>query len=108
MAKHNTITCSSRRIPVGNQSKIKIVQNPSGPSSWDPKQSLADALEQRERFLEQYPKYRKFQHEIDRLLDKAGSSENRMRVLALLMETKLIEMQAQLKKLNSILIKTVT
>ncbi len=89
---------------MGNQLKIKIAPNLPG-QSWNPKQALTDALEQREQFLEQYPQYRKFQREIDRLLDKAGTSENRMGVLALLMETKLIELQGQLKQINTILIK---
>jgi len=72
--------------------------------AWDPDQRLAEALEQRARFLDMYPQYRIFQNEIDEILDKAGSPENRMTVLALLIEAKLIELQSQLKHLNRILL----
>jgi len=72
--------------------------------AWDPDQRLAEALEQRARFLDAYPQYRTFQNEIDEILDKAGSPENRMTVLALLIEAKLIELQSQLKHLNRILL----
>ena len=70
---------------------------------WDPEEALHRALDERTRFLEEYPQYKAFQQEIDRVLDKAGSVENRMSVLALLMEAKLVEMHGQLKILNGIL-----
>lgn len=73
---------------------------------WHPEKALADALTERAEFLNQHPHYRELQLEIDQLLDKAGSPENRMTVLAMLMEGKLIELHRQLKKLNRILIKT--
>jgi hypothetical protein len=72
--------------------------------AWDPDQKLAEALEQRARFLDQYPQYQPFQNEIDTILDKAGSPENRMTVLALLIEAKLIELNTELKHLNKILL----
>lgn len=73
---------------------------------WNPEKALADALTEKAEFLNQHPQYRELQKEIDQLLDKAGSSENRMTVLAMLMEGKLIELHRQLKKLNRLLIKT--
>lgn len=71
---------------------------------WNPEKALADALSEKAEFLKQHPKYLEYQKEIDQLLDKAGSSENRMIVLAMLMEGKLIELHQQLKKLNGILL----
>lgn len=70
---------------------------------WDPETALQRALDERARFLEEYPQYRSFQQEIDRMLEKAGSTENRMSVIALLMEAKLVELHSQLKTLNHIL-----
>ena len=72
--------------------------------AWDPDRLLADALADRERFLERYPQYRGYQQQIDDMLERAGSAENRMAVLALLMEAKLIEMHDQLKDLNHLLL----
>jgi bacterioferritin (cytochrome b1) len=75
------------------------------PESWNPEQVLAEALAERTIFLEKNPKYKKYQQEISTLLDKAGTPEKRMTVLAILMETKLIEMHQQLKHLNEILVR---
>ncbi len=72
-------------------------------SSWDPEKALAQALAERSQFLETYPQYRTFQAEIDRMLDKAGSADNRMAVLAMLIEGKLVELSQEFKKLNNIL-----
>ncbi len=72
--------------------------------AWDPEQELEAALEQRDRFLDTHPQYASFQREIDGMLDKAGNTENRIAVLALLIEAKLIELQSQLKQLNRILL----
>lgn len=71
--------------------------------AWNPDRVLGEALAERERFLEKFPQYREYQRQIDSMLDRAGSSENRMAVLALLMEAKLIEMHDQLKDLNRLL-----
>ena len=83
------------------------VRLPSSPrrhdAPWNPEAALAQALAEKAEFLNQHPEYREYQKEIDRLLDKAGSLENRMAVLAMLMEGKLIELHQQLKKLNGIL-----
>lgn len=72
--------------------------------AWDPDQELEQALEQRALFLDKHPQYRSFQREIDGMLEKAGSAENRMAVLALLIEAKLIELHGQLTHLNRILL----
>jgi hypothetical protein len=72
--------------------------------SWNPDQLLAESLAERAQFLKKYPQYQPFQDEIDGLMDKAGSFENRMAVLALLMEAKLIEMHDQFRQLNRILV----
>ncbi len=73
--------------------------------SWNPQQTLADALAERALFLENHPEYKPFQREINVLLDKAGSPENRMTVLAVLVEAKLIELHEQFKRLNAILVR---
>lgn len=72
---------------------------------WNPEQVLAEALAERAEFLKKYPEYQSFQNEIDSMLDKAGSPENRMNVLAILMEAKLIELHGQLRDLNRILLR---
>lgn len=71
---------------------------------WNPDKALTQALAERAEFLQQHPKHLKFQKEIDRILDKAGSSENRMIVLAMLMEGKLVELHKQFQNLNSVLL----
>jgi hypothetical protein len=73
--------------------------------AWNPEKELADALAERDLFLENNPKYRTFQNEINKMLDKAGSPDNRMAVLAVLMEAKLIELQKELRHLNTILLR---
>lgn len=86
--------------------RFHITRPHQSAGTWDADQALDRALAERDRFLAQYPKYRAFQNEIDGILDKAGSSENRMAVLALLMESKLIELHGQLQHLNRILMAT--
>jgi hypothetical protein len=73
--------------------------------AWNPSEALAEAMAERALFLNKHPEYRSFQREIDRLLEKAGHSENRMTVLAVLMEAKLVELHTQLKRLNAILMR---
>jgi hypothetical protein len=73
--------------------------------AWNSESALAQALAEKAEFLDRHPEYRQYQKEIDRLLDKAGTMENRMAVLAMLMEGKLLELHRQLQKLNGILIK---
>ncbi len=82
--------------------KLNIPAHRVPTDRWDPEQQLADALRQRKRFLDKKPQYRKLQHEIDQLLEKAGTVENRMAVLAMLMEAKTIELHTQMQRLNRI------
>lgn len=72
--------------------------------TWDPDFELEQALKQRALFLDKHPQYHSFQREIDGMLEKAGNAENRMAVLALLIEAKLIELHGQLTRLNRILL----
>jgi hypothetical protein len=89
-------------------SKLRLQIAPEKrPGTWNPEKALADALAERALFLENYPKYQAFQKEINKMLDKAGNPENRMAVLAVLMEAKLLELHQQLKQLNGILIRAI-
>jgi len=54
---------------------------------------------ERDRLLKEHPHLQAYQDEIDRMLAGAGSSENRMAVLGLMMEAKLNELQDQLSRL---------
>jgi hypothetical protein len=63
---------------------------------------VAEAIKQRDQFLQQRPQMRSYQREIDRILDKAGDSESRMAVLSLLMEGKLAELRKSLGQLNNL------
>ena len=73
-----------------------------------PNKTLAEAIAERDRFLEQYPQMNTYQNEIDRMLDKAGPQENRFAVLAMLMEGKLAELGVQLQQLKFILNTTIS
>ncbi len=72
---------------------------------WEPERALATAMAERARFLETHPHHRNLQAEIDRILEKAGSHENRMAVLAFMMESRLIELHGHLQQLNRILVR---
>jgi len=61
------------------------------------------ARKERDRLLKEHPNLREFQNHIDRCLDNAGSSENRMAVLAILIEAKLKELQDELSHLSSLM-----
>jgi hypothetical protein len=74
------------------------------PETWDAENALTDALAERDLFLKNNPKYKAFQKEISMMLDKAGNPENRMAVLAMLMEAKLLELHKELRHLNAILL----
>ena len=83
---------------------LNIAENQAVPS-WDPQKALARALSERARFLQNNPGLKPFQVEIDTILEKAGTPQNRMAVLAMLMEGKLIELNQELKSLNALLMK---
>ncbi len=61
------------------------------------------ARKERDRLLEEYPDLREYQKEIDRCLDNAGGAENRMAVLAVMIEAKLRELQDELSHLSVVL-----
>jgi hypothetical protein len=86
-------------------SKLRLEIEPDKcTGAWNPEKELADALAERALFLENHPKHNTFQNEINEMLDKAGSAGNRMAVLSILMEAKLVELQKELRHLNKILI----
>ena len=62
-----------------------------------------EARKERDRLLEEYPDLREYQKEIDRCLDNAGDAENRMAVLAVMIEAKLKELQDELSHLSVVL-----
>lgn len=61
---------------------------------------LAQALAERDAFLDAHPRMRTMQSEIDEMLMKAGPVENRMAVLGALMEFKLDELKGALVRLQ--------
>ena len=61
------------------------------------------ARQERDRLLEEYPELNELQEKIDRCLDNAGSSENRMAVLAIMMEAKLKDLQDELSHLSNLM-----
>lgn len=62
-----------------------------------------EARKERDRLLKEYPELREYQKEIDRCLDNAGGTENRMAVLAVMIEAKLKELQDELTHLSVVL-----
>jgi len=62
-----------------------------------------EARKERDRLIEEYPDLREYQKEIDRCLDNAGCAENRMAVLALMIEAKLKALQDELSHLSVVL-----
>ena len=58
------------------------------------------ACEERDRLLKERPELKELQNKIDRCLDNAGSSENRMTVLGILIEAKLKELRDELSHLS--------
>jgi len=68
---------------------------------------LQKALAARDQFLANHPDYLPYQQEIDRILSKAGPRENRIAVLAMMMECKLNELSHQFQSLAGILKTTI-
>jgi len=58
------------------------------------------ARKERDRLLKEHPDLKEFQKKIDRCLDNAGNSENRMAVLGIMIEAKLRELQDELSHLS--------
>lgn len=75
----------------------------SHPWTSSPNAALQAALAERARFLARHPHMQAYQDQIDKVLDKSGNHQGRLAVLGMLMQSKLLEMQAELKKLNAIL-----
>lgn len=61
---------------------------------------LKELLKKRDQYLKENPHLIPFQEEIDRLMDNAGSRENRMAVLGIMLEGKLRELQKELTSLG--------
>lgn len=64
--------------------------------------NLNDALQAREKFLEEHPNTRSYQEEIDRILDQTPE-QMRFEVLGLLMAGKMTELSQKLSELKSII-----
>ncbi len=62
---------------------------------------LEEALNARKQFLKEHPHLQAFQDEIDRILEKTVGFENRMAVLAFMIETKLYELKDSIAQLQS-------
>ena len=58
------------------------------------------ARQELDHLLNEHPDLKAFQKKIDRCLDNAGSSENRMAVLGIMMEAKLKELRDELSHLS--------
>lgn len=58
------------------------------------------ARQERNRLLNEHPDLKEFQKKIDRCLDNAGSSENRMAVLGIMIEAKLKDLRDELAHLS--------
>ena len=54
--------------------------------------ALKTALKERDAFLQQHPHLKAFQNEIDTLLDKSGNRENRLAVLSMMIQGKVVEL----------------
>jgi hypothetical protein len=67
-----------------------------------------EARKERDILLREHPELIEFQREIDRCLENAGDSENRMAVLAVMIEAKLKELQDELLHLSFLMRKIKT
>jgi hypothetical protein len=82
---------------------MKMSEPPPRKTSY--REALEKALEAREQFLREQPHLRSFQDEIDRILEKTVGFENRMSVLAFMMEAKLYELKEAVASLHSTAVK---
>ena len=71
------------------------------PRKLSSQEMLEEALNAREQFLKEHPDLQPFQDEIDRVMEKTVGFENRMAVLAFMIETKLYELKDSIAKLES-------
>jgi hypothetical protein len=72
--------------------------NTASPEPAGTNPSVEQAIAERERFLKRCPHLRAYQQEIDGILDKSGTSHNRLAVLATLIQGKLLDIQKELYK----------
>lgn len=77
----------------------------AGPREMSHQEILEEAIRARDRFLEEQPHLRPYQDEIDRILGKTAGFENRMSVLALMIEAKLYELKDSIEDLRTAIIK---
>ncbi|MGO9018446.1 MAG: hypothetical protein ACLQVJ_08865 [Syntrophobacteraceae bacterium] len=75
------------------------------PRKMSSQEMLEEALKARERLLKEHPHLQSYQDEIDRILEKTVGFENRMAVLAFMIEAKLYEMRDSIAKLHSATLK---
>ncbi len=61
---------------------------------------LEEALKAREQFLKEHPHLQSFQEEMDRILEKTVGFENRMSVLAFMIQIKLYALRDSIAKLR--------
>ena len=66
------------------------------------KQILEEALEARAKLLREHPHLQAYQDEIDRILDKIPSFNERMAVLGVMMEAKIYELRDSVVELRSV------
>lgn len=73
------------------------------PPSMTANECLRKAIARRDRFVAQHPHVKAYQAEIDALLDKAGNHQDRLAVLGMLMQGRLMEMQFAFNKLKKLM-----
>ena len=88
---------------MGHKLAFDLGTTSNSPFPWNVQKALSEALAERASFLEKNPALSGYQEQIDRILENAGSTENRMAVLALLMESKLRELAEQLVGLRGLI-----
>ena len=71
-------------------------------TSHNSRKTVEEAQRDLELFLEEHPELRKTQEEINERLIAAGSAENRLNVLSIMIEGKLKELREQLSNLAAL------
>ena len=67
--------------------------------------TLEEAIKAREKFLKEHPELQPFQDEIDRIMAKTVGFENRMSVLAFMIQTKLFQLRDSITELRAVTLK---
>ena len=68
------------------------------------RERLLRAIKERDSFLEKHPHLKEFQKEIDRRMRGAGSFENRMAILMMMIDGKMAELRENLEELSTELV----